>query len=625
MKPPALPPRHPTITSVDVLSSQHAHWGRFGSEGEGAYFRAIEEELSKESPGEQTIKDYLTHLQSFAYLRAQQMIHRFANAMKHTLPEEDILHADMIAAARQLWSLPSETPYIITVRQSLERLKPHRKVLDTVSISIDPRVSGNRQPTDAMLGNAFRSGRNHAVKLVNESEDSKRAVELMMDGRALPSAPQPSSAELLPTFPQLDTGSLGKLKELHGIVKKVPFDLDRAQQLVADLYTSAESMGRTWASSFVNAVGNDAPEVFQQRKKLLQQAKYVLHDRHGFFIWTHQAKVESVYSTYPPTSAAAHFLRIDDVSEPPKRNPQARKKRYTDLLELLSDAFDKGVKDRLKLAAKDEESPTAVAYSVDANLNVRASDATRIRLCGNGRERLRAVALDELGDFYGEIVNTLKGYVVPAIKQTKLKLVILANDVEDGIRIEFRSQDNWAVGAASAWVPGPRQTTNKKAAWTSASFESLYHRRIPVGDDGWFARDFSQADPLLEDAYPIGIDPVDYLVLRNTGLDPIRRDDKTSSKEIKSRILFKAWKCIANSGADLERMDIKVSRDRDGTEHLRCWDSYCHHRIKISANEDGEWEFHVGRERDCEGSADDSDRILNYVRFYVTHKQGYLC
>ncbi len=565
---PSMPSKHTSITAADVAASNHAHWTRYGADAEGAYFLGLERELGKQHPDTDLISDHLRQLQSYAHHRSRLAVRRFFSEMKGVTDEEHDLHAESIAAAKLLWDTPSSTPYIETIRKSLAVLKPFKATLSKLAIGIDPRVSDNREPVDAMIGNSFRAGRNFATKDASAEPSNAEAMKLMMSGRPLPNIDARPSVRL-PRKPGMVWKDLKLFEELLEVVRFGAFNVERARAIIRDLSDRAESEGSIWVESFLEAVGNDSGEKLDNRRRLLSDSGSVLA---GFTPYAREARelARGIHEFWPDSERAAKFMGFGE---------KLRGHNHNDLpIEaLLQDAIDRGIRKRVQQARMSGESPAGVEFIGDHDHPPILGLKETKRMMGD-RPSADAVLkvsrkknpknLKDLGPYYDPVVEELAFRVVPVMARKGFIPVIVIDDLEQGVEIRFDTKVGRSSAVASVYIDGPARSSGRSATWDDVTILSNYYEKVRVGSNGWYACRFAK-DPLADTYRSDGMHPLEYLMLRNTKLPPVGEKRALGAREITSTFMVEAWTHLSGSYGAHSELRGKAAMIGRGYERLK--------------------------------------------------------
>lgn len=565
---PSMPSKNISITAADVVASSHAHWTRYGADAEGAHFLGLERELRKQQPDAGVLSDHLRELQSYAHHRSRLAVRRFFSEMQGVTDEDYDLHAETIAAAKLLWDTPSSTPYIETVRRSLAVLKPFKAALSKIAIGIDPRVSVNREPVDAMIGNAFRAGRNFATKDASAEPSNSEAMKLMMSGRPLPNVDAKPSVRL-PRKPGMGVKDVQLLGELLEVVRFGAFNAERARSIVRNLSDRAESIGSAWVSDFLEAVGSDSGEKLDNRRKLLSDAGWVLA---GSTPYASEARklAREIHEFWPDSERAAKFMGFEEELCGHYRN-------LLPIEALLRDAIDRGIRNRVQQARLTGESPAGVELIGDRNDAPALGPKETKRMMGDRpsdddilkvSRKKNPKKLQDLGPYYDLITEGLAYNAVPAQARKGFIPVIVADDLEQGVEIRFEARVGRSSAVASVYIDGPSRSSGRSATWDDVTIMVNYYEKVRVGSNGWYACRFVK-DPLADTYRSEGMHPLDYLMLRNTKLPPIDGRGEPGAREIRSAFIVEAWTHLSGSlGIDAE-LRGKAARKGRGFERLR--------------------------------------------------------
>jgi hypothetical protein len=501
--------------------------------------------------------------------------------MNGVTKEEHDLHADSIAEAKLLWSASSSTRYIESIRRSLAVLRPFRTVLSKQAIAVDPRVSASRDPIDAIIGNAFRAGRDLTTREASGEPSNAEALKLMMGGR-----PRPPTSQPLPKEPSMSENDKQLLVRLNLVLWSDKFKPELARSIIRSLYDNAEITGYNWAGSFLHAVGTDSREKLANRLKLLTAVSRTLA---GDTPYGRSARgaAAGIYRKGRPHKDA--FKLMGFAEEFKHGNSQ-----LSALEGLLQDAIDKGIRNRVREATIVGEASAGAEHIGESHIPIVGPDVISRMVGGkpfnaaapNGRtENIRSKKpikkptplkvsskknlknLNELGPYYDLIVEEL-AFSVSALAKRGFIPVIVTNDLKEGVEIRFDTRVGTSTAVGSIHIDGPKRSKAIAATSDHVTILMNYYEKVPVGSHGWYARHFTD-DPLAETYRSKGFNPLHYLVLQNTALSPIDAQGKPEAREVTSPFMVAAWSHLSGCAAEDPEPRGAVSRRADGLEILK--------------------------------------------------------
>jgi hypothetical protein len=543
-----------------VDASGHGHWRKYGILNEGAYFAALQNELSGEQADSSVLTECLSEIRHFAYHRAKQAVKRFVNEMRGVDEDDHDLHADSIAAAKLMWDSPMSTAYMESIQTSSEVLAYENSVLRSTAVAIDPRVGPNKRPLESLVFQAFRDGRNIATKEAASDPANSNIVELMTGGRPSTTFDPPKTTPL-PHGMHLGRDGMAILQDLRDNLWYGDFNQERACALAKMLVASAEDSGARWAERFLAAAGSDTQEKLENRKRLLREAWSAVSS----YVTTFRPQTRAIYSEVPMSRAAEKMMGVgSDLLGGRYGN------NYHPLEALLHDAAIRGIVKTVKLAEARKKNTAGLDFLRERYVENEApllSQETADRMTGassSGKMPERAGVswtpedlisevrstpaskkkwfhdLEDAGDYYRLIALRLQPARRDLYMKKSLDAVIIRVASTDTVEVRFEDQRGRGVAPASLLIPGPKRTGKTYATLDDVVVSSVFFENVRLGTTKGFIRHFKE-DPLTPTYRENGMSPIDFMMHRNMTSPLVNDAIIKKSTENSSMILADAW------------------------------------------------------------------------------------